>query len=214
MLRRFGYKIVRYETIPYNKRMLNNYEVFQHLIKILDDNMVEEGALVECGFGYGRSFVVLCHFAVKGKRKIYGIDSFAGFPNVSKFDVSIRNPKKGQWSVRSLAESTRSIDRLGIFSDGDDFELIKLIFGKKTHNPIPDEKIALLHLDLDLYSGYKHALEIFYDQIQCGGIVLFDEYNDVKWPGATLAINEFLENKNISLDQIKQFQGKHYIIKI
>ena len=156
---------------------------------------------------------MISHFAVESKRKIYGIDSFVGFPNVSDFDLSSRNPKNGEWSVRSLAEACESINSLGIFEDEDDFQLIKLIFDEDTNNPIPDLKIALLHIDLDLYQGYKHALEIFWDQLQCGGIVLFDEYDDVKWPGATRAINEFLENKNISRDQIIQLRSKHYIKK-
>lgn len=212
LLRLFGLKIVRYSVIPYNKRILENYQVFSHLIKIVDESAVQ-GALVECGFGYGRSFAVMSHFAVESNRKIWGIDSFVGFPNVSDFDLSSRNPKNGEWYVRSLAEARESINSLGIFEDEDDFQLIKLIFDEYTNNPIPDEKIALLHIDLDLYQGYKHALEIFWDQLQCGGIVLFDEYDDVKWPGATRAINEFLDNKNISLDQIIKLRSKHYIQK-
>ena len=87
-----------------------------------------------------------------------------------------------------------------------------MVFDKNTKNPIPNQKIALLHLDLDLYEGYKYALEIFWDQIQIGGIILFDEYRDPKWPGATKAVDEFLVSKNLN-HQIKEISSKYFIIK-
>ena len=212
LLRKFGYKIIRYESLPYNKRILEIYELFNDLILILKENSVE-GIFVECGYGYGRSFSVFSHFAVKEKRKIYGFDSFIGFPNVSEIDHSKRNPRNGEWSVRSLSEATKCIENLGIFENKDDFKLIQLIFERNIKNPIPNQEIAFLHIDLDLYVGYKFALEMFWDQVKIGGIVLFDEYELVEWHGATVAINEFLENRNIDRTEIKKLRGKHYIIK-
>jgi hypothetical protein len=211
-LRKLGYKIVRYESIPYNRRFLEIYEVFKDLNSILEKNSVE-GLFVECGFGYGRSFSVLSHFAVKGKRNIYGFDSFTGFPNVLGIDDSNRNPKNGEWAVRTLSEANNFIKSLGVFNTKSDYHLSQVVFDKKTKNPIPNQAIALLHIDLDLYEGYKYALEIFWDQIAIGGIILFDEYNLVQWPGATAAINEFLLEKDLNIDYIKQLNGKHYIVK-
>ena len=211
-LRKFGYKIVRYESIPYNRRFLEIYEVFKDLNSILEKNSVK-GVFVECGFGYGRSFSVLSHFAVKGKRNIYGFDSFTGFPNVLEIDDSNRNPKNGEWAVRTLSEANNFIKSLGVFNTKNDYHLSQVVFDKKTKNPIPNQAIALLHIDLDLYEGYKYALEVFWDQIAIGGIILFDEYNLVQWPGATAAINEFLLKKDLNLDYIKQLNGKHYIVK-
>lgn len=212
LLRKLGYKIVQYESLPYNKRMLETYEVFKDLTLILEENSVN-GVFVECGYGFGRSFAIFSHFAAKERRKIYGIDSFIGFPNVSEIDYSIRNPRNGEWSVRSLSEAKKCIKNLGIFENNDEFKLFQLILDKNTKNPIPNEKIAFLHVDLDLYIGYKYALEMFWDQIQVGGVVLFDEYDQVQWPGATAAINEFLENKDISRDQVYELGRKHYIVK-
>ena len=42
---------------------------------------------------------------------------------------------------------------------------------------------------------------------------MFDEYNHVKWPGATKAINEFLVSQNLGQDCIKEILGKHYLVK-
>jgi hypothetical protein len=110
-LRKLGYKIVPYDSIPYNRRFLEIYEVFKDLNLILEKNAVK-GVFVECGFGYGRSFAVLSHFAVKGTRDVYGFDSFKGFPNVLEIDDSNRNPKNGEWAVRTLSEANNFIKSL------------------------------------------------------------------------------------------------------
>jgi hypothetical protein len=212
LLRNFGLKIVRYESLPYNKRFLQLYENFHFLVKILEKNSIK-GQFVECGYGFGRSFAVLSHFSLRMRRKIYGFDSFKGFPNITESDRSIRNPKEGEWSVITLKEAKNSIERLGLFNSVEDYELMELVFDKNSVNPIPNEKIAFLHIDLDLYEGYKYALEIFWDQIQVGGVILFDEYDHILWPGATAAVNQFFKNRNISRDEIKKLNDKHYFIK-
>jgi len=212
LLRGIGYKLVRYESLAYNKRILSLYETFDYLSKIIQKNSIQ-GQFVECGYGYGRSFAVMSHFSTRLERKIYGFDSFSGFPSIVEFDESIRNPIQGEWAVRTLKEAQDSIKGLGLFDSEQDYELIELVFDKNTKNSITKELISLLHIDLDLYNGYKYALEIFWDQISPGGIVLFDEYNASNWPGASLAVNQFLESKNISRDKIQKVNDKYYLIK-
>jgi hypothetical protein len=191
---------------------LQLYENFDILVKILEKNSVK-GDFVECGYGYGRSFAVLSHFSSRMRRKIYAIDSFQGFPNITELDRSSRNPKKGEWKVITKKGANKAIQALGLFNTPQDYQLIELIFDKNTVNPIPNVKIAFLHIDLDLYEGYKFSLEIFWDQIQDGGIILFDEYDQILWPGATQAVDEFLRNRNISISEIKTLSDKHYLIK-
>ncbi len=212
ILRKTGFKVERYEVLPYNKRIIEIYEVFSDLISIIEKNSIK-GVFVECGFGYGRSFSVLSHFAIKLKRKIYGFDSFSGFPNVLQVDYSSRNPKNGEWSVRTLKEANKFISSTGLFKNDNEFSLQKLVFDENAKNLIPKEKIAFLHIDLDLYEGYKYSLEIFFDQVQIGGIILFDEYNLVKWPGATSAINDFLTKRGLSYKQLNEVRGKYFLIK-
>ena len=210
-LRKAGYKLVRYESLQYNKRALDFYDVMKAINSKLVENSIT-GVFVECGFGYGRSFAVMSHFSQQSNRKIYGIDSFQGFPSIHAFDKSHRNAKKNEWSVINLHEANRMVKNLGLFDANKNCELIKLVFDSKTINPIPKEKIALLHIDLDLYEGYKYSLEIFWDQIQTGGIILFDEYNEIEWPGATKAVNDFLHKHSLT-KQIRVIAGKYCLIK-
>lgn len=213
LLRSYGYKIERYENLAFNKRILELYENFDYLLKLYQIDKIE-GVFVECGYGYGRSFTVLSHFSRRFKRKIYGFDSFAGFPQVSNKDHSPRNPIKGEWSVRTLCEAKNWVRNSGIFENDKSYELVSLNINSSAKNPILNEKIALLHIDLDLYDGYKYSLELFWDQVQFGGIIVFDEYNSTNWPGAKLAVKEFLSSRNLNEDLIKSINGKHFIIKI
>ncbi len=212
VLRKIGYRIVPYENLPYNMRILELYENFEYLLETFQINDIE-GVFVECGYGHGTSFTVLSHFSNKFKKKFYGFDSFVGFPQVVKEDHSPRNPIKGEWAVRTLSEAKNWVRNSRLFENKEQYELISLKFNQSAKNPIPNQKIALLHIDLDLYDGYKYALELFWDQISSGGIIVLDEFDTVKWPGATLAVREFLESRNLSEDLIRKLNGKHYIVK-
>jgi hypothetical protein len=114
LLRRIGYKLVRYETLLYNRRIPSLFETMDELSRIIQKNFTE-GAFVECGYGIGRNFAVMSHFSNHLKRKIYGFDSFSGFPSIVEFDESIRNPIQGEWAVRTLKEAQDSIKALGLF---------------------------------------------------------------------------------------------------
>jgi len=55
--------------------------------------------------------------------------------------------------------------------------------------------IALAVIDVDAYRSYQDALRILWPKVPVGGIVSFDEYHDHNWPGAKVAVDEFLEGR-------------------
>jgi hypothetical protein len=80
--------------------------------------------------------------------------------------------------------------------------------------PTYDGDIAILHLDCDLYESYKISLELLYDKVKHGGIIMFDEYDDKRWPGATKAINEFFRDKKEIIMPHEKCSWKYYTIKV
>jgi hypothetical protein len=72
--------------------------------------------------------------------------------------------------------------------------------------------ITILHIDADLYDSYKIVLEKLFPFVVRGGIVLFDEYAEVKWPGATQAVDEFLKGKPYKLKKDEE-SGKYFFVK-
>jgi hypothetical protein len=139
-----------------------------------------QGSIVELGYGYGESFSILSFLAEKNDCFIYGYDSFAGFPSPNDLDFSSRRPRKGEWSHRTLNEALLQLAEFGI-SQSFINQKVKLIPGYVENTLLvqkPDDKIKFLRVDLDLYAGYRAALENLWGLISDGGFVLFDEYGE------------------------------------
>lgn len=184
------------------------------------------GDIVECGVGRGRSLVVMAalnYFLSKeegGQRALWGYDSFEGFPLPTKQDDSPRKPQKGEWSASPSGKYQYSpefihlvLTEAGIPPDRHP-SLVKGFFGDtlKSH---PDHPIALLNVDGDLYQSYKDTLNNLYPKVAKGGIIVFDDFseekNDEAFPGARLAVKEFLGEDFKKLKM--SIGGTYYFVK-
>ena len=210
VLRRMGFRITNYETLDYQNRLLDIFEYLQDLYRKVED---VDGCVVECGYGYGMSFLALSKLAANDDSEILGYDSFMGFPEPSEMDVSDRQPKKGEWNHRTRAEAFRQIMNFGLNPTWTNSK-VKLIEGFVETSLItdpPPNQIKFLHIDLDLYSAYQSALQNLWPLVANGGIVVFDEYNETKWPGATSAINEFFNQLPYEIERHRS--GKYFVRK-
>jgi len=63
------------------------------------------------------------------------------------------------------------------------------------------DKIALLHLDCDLYKSVKICLDEFYDNVVDGGFIVVDDYGH--WGGCKKAVDEFIKKRNLKIELIK-----------
>jgi O-methyltransferase len=186
------------------------------------------GDIVECGIGRGRSMIILCalnYFYDKyegGQRQIFGYDSFEGFPLPSIKDKSFRNSKKGDWSkspsgkyeyskeiiIKILKESHIPLNEINL-------TLTKGFFNESLLDH-PDRPIAILHVDGDLYESHKSVLEILYEKVTSGGIIIFDDIMSKQevedpFPGSRIAVKEFFKEK---YDLLKvSIGGTLYFIK-
>ena len=154
------------------------------------------------------------------KKKYIGFDSFEGFPEPTIEDRSIRNARKSNWNHTDEKFVLGNLKKMG-FTDKD-FECVSFIKGffKDTfnNNHYLVEKIAILHLDCDLYEAHKLSLEHFYPKVVEGGIIVFDDINTPDgislndFPGASKAINEFLGSKVKNIKKCN-ISGKYFLIK-
>ncbi|MBI4160705.1 MAG: class I SAM-dependent methyltransferase [Candidatus Yanofskybacteria bacterium] len=197
-LRRHGFTRLRYKRLV---RIFYYKELFDRIRNI-------EGDIVECGVAYGNSLVIfgaLAHAEGKGRR-ILGYDSFEGFPEPGQEDESFRNPQKGEYGDATMERVRKQFLWAGVPEP----ILVKGYFEKTVQNY--QGRIALLHVDGDLYSSYKTVLESLYDKVVPGGIVTFCEYNEPKWPGAKQAVDEFFGDQK-SLLQKSSYVNKYFLVK-
>ena len=177
-----------------------------------------EGDVVECGVGHGDSLVMLSILASRENagRRVWGFDSFAGFPEPTAEDRSPRNPQAGEWK----ADLPNVIDKL-LASGFDEYFVQRratLIpgFFETSLELFRGKQIALLHLDCDLYQSYRTCLEALYPLVSPGGIVAFDEYVNTgqlrSFPGARQAIDEYLGAER-DLIESDPDTGQYFMVK-
>jgi predicted O-methyltransferase YrrM len=62
---------------------------------------------------------------------------------------------------------------------------------------LADRTFCFAHVDADFYSSVRECIEFLQDRLTPGGIVLFDEYDNPRWPGAKKAVDELLGTEDL-----------------
>lgn len=60
---------------------------------------------------------------------------------------------------------------------------------------VADRRFAYVHIDVDLFQPTLDSVAFFYDRLNPGGILVCDDYGFTNCPGATNAVDQFLEDK-------------------
>lgn len=70
-------------------------------------------------------------------------------------------------------------------------------FSETMHSKRAEElQFSLIFIDCDLYEGYVETLNYGWPRLANGGVIFLDEYYSLKFPGARLAVNEFLRDRS------------------
>jgi len=56
---------------------------------------------------------------------------------------------------------------------------------------LSDARIAMAHIDLDLYQSISDALAFIWPRLSNGGFIVFDDYGHPTCPGARAAVDGF-----------------------
>ncbi len=113
-------------------------------------------------------------------RKLYLFDTWSGMPEVEIID----GHKEGDFNC-SLLETKLFLKK------HKNIEYHKGCFPDTINEDIIMQSFSLVHIDVDLYSSTKHAINFFWPRMVQGGIIVFDDYNHTLCKGANLAIDEF-----------------------
>lgn len=216
VLSRFNITLFRGRVLPVTMRHWRQVCYFHDLFEMIRG---VRGDVIECGVGRGRSFTNLAFFCSSkeyGPRRLFGFDSFRGFPKPHEKDnAGGRNAQAGEWAY---LEPRDLVAILGSANIPEEFirQNVTIVPGFVNETlPGYRGRIALLHIDLDLYEAYKDTLWSLYDAVEDGGIIAFDEYRNKTWPGATEAIHEFFAERRLEVDDIQYHSigDRFYFIK-
>lgn len=187
--------------IPKNSliQFLGRYELYK-LIENIPGDIIELGV---CGgkglFSFAQS--VFIHEPQYQWRNIIGFDTFDGFVGVTEkdnVDVDSHLKKEGAFKCNSYHELLKLKKIHEDFRFMNSREQIEIVKGDvETTLPEflvknPGLIVSLVYCDLDLYSPTKKALELLWDRIPKGGIIVLDEAITRTWQGEATALHEVI----------------------
>jgi hypothetical protein len=186
---------------------LARYELFRRVVGI-------KGSVVECGVFRGQGLMTWAKLSAilepnNIMRRIYGFDTFDGFPEVGEKDSTpIRETLPGELRSPSHDELLSLIEAY----DADRFlghvPKVSLIKGDatKTIPAFVEENqhvvVSLLFLDFDLFEPTRVALQNFLPRMPKGAVLAFDELDNPSWPGETLAMLEEVGAGRIRIERM------------
>jgi len=197
----------KYARRQHLKRFLAMYEIFKMILPI-------KGSIIECGVFRGFSLMSWAKLSTilepeNLTRRIYGFDTFEGFPSVSSPDLAGAGVAElGDFYATNYEELQ---DLIKVY-DQDRFlghlPKVQLIRGDvtKTIAEFARENrhllVSLLFIDLDLYEPTKAALEHIVPRMPKGAIIAFDELDNPIWPGETEALLETLTINRLRIQRL------------
>jgi hypothetical protein len=194
-------------------RFLSHYELFKKIQNL-------PGDILDLGVSRGVSFFTFHKMLelfnpTDTSRKVIGVDSFEGLQDFSSSDgiqQSAVGKSQGGWSAKRVEDEIMQMLELHN-SDGVLTKARGMIYktriqdlGTRLAQDRPGMRIALLHLDMDLYEPTLEALRMFWDLVLPGGLVVFDEFALPPWEGETKAWEDFAAERQLSY-VIEKFPG-------
>lgn len=203
----------KYVRRQHLKRFLALYETFKLALPV-------KGSVVECGVfrGFGlMSWAKLSTILEPENltRRIYGFDTFQGFPTVGDQDhTPVADVRPGDLRADSWQELTELIaayDQDRFLGHIPKVELVRGDMGATIPQFIashPHLVVSLLFIDCDLYEPTKAALEHFVPRMPKGAVLAFDELDNPLWPGETTAL---LQSLGLQRLRLRRWEWDPYI---
>lgn len=198
-------KYVRRQNLT---RFMSLYEIFKRVLCV-------KGSIVECGVfdGFGiMTWAKISAILEPGNltRRIYGFDTFEGFPSISDKDHSLTSNHVKEGDL--YANSYNELNELTNINDSTRFlghiPKVELIRGDATKT-IPDFiesnphlLVSLLFMDFDLYEPTHIALENIIPRMPRGAVLAFDELDNPLWPGETQAMLDVFKGRMPRIERL------------
>jgi hypothetical protein len=135
-----------------------------------------EGDFVECGVLRGFCSAVLCQYLDFGKldRRYYLYDTFSGLPEETSTEM-----ERKLWNA-GYEEESIDCDALyaqvcAVFSAYANVRVVRGVVPHSFEQAMP-EKIAFLHVDMNSEKAEIAALDVLFDKVAAGGLIVLDDF--------------------------------------
>ena len=158
-----------------------------------------EGDFVECGVWKGFCSAVIADYLDFGElsRTFYLYDTFEGIP--AEYDTEKHDSPL--FAEEGLFENV--VQR---FQRHPNVRVVKGAVPQSFAEAAP-EKIAFLHLDMNSSKSEIEALEVLFDRIVPGGVIVFDDYGWTGYVAQQLAEDAFMAERGYKILEVPSGQG-------
>jgi O-methyltransferase len=146
-----------------------------------------DGDVWECGVYKGGTAAMMAAMIQEQcpSKRLYLFDTFEGMPET---DPDKDWHKRGDFADTSLESVLEFVGRpeVCVFRQG---------FIPATFAGLESNRIAMAHIDVDIYRSILDSLDFIWPRLSPGGFVVFDDYGFPSCPGALQAVDEFFARK-------------------
>ena len=192
-------------------KLLAHYDLYRQIVGL-------PGHVLELGVFKGASLIRLASFRqlleTEHSRRIVGFDAFGHFPcndlSLEADRAFVQQFQQAGGDGLPAPDLLQALQRKG-------FGNIELVAGDvlqtlprylELH---PELRIAYLHLDMDVKEPTALALDLLYERVVPGGLIVLDDYGTVA--GETEAVDEFIALRGLRLDKLPHYLVPAYIRK-
>lgn len=163
------------------------------------------GQVAEFGIFKGASFIRLAAYREilesQASRKLIGFDIFGKFPVPE--DTADQEFVTNFVHAAGEGISLEEFQRVLAYKQVSNFELVPGDILQTLPQYIadhPELKIALLHIDVDVYNATQCILENLFERVVPGGIIMLDDYASAE--GETKAVDEFIAGTGYRVEKL------------
>ena len=201
-------------------KFLARSDIFRKVLNI-------HGSILDLGVNAGQSLFTWAQLSsifepLNYTRQIIGFDSFEGIPSVDSIDCAGPAPSShvsvGGFAYKDLTgleEAIKAYDGNRFLSHIQKIELVKGDIIETLPNYIennPHLVVSLLHIDVDVYAPTKVALESVLPLMPKGAVIVFDEINQIPYPGETQAVKDVVGINKLKIQRFEWETGLSYAI--
>ena len=162
------------------------------------------GDIAECGVYIGESSFLMLDAMKDTDKKIFGFDSFEGLSQPGKFD-KVTNKHSFKWEQSDLSVPEQ-MARNNLKPFEGRYAIYKGWIPERFHE-VEDKEFCLVHIDVDLYQPTLKSIEFFWEKLNTGGALVCDDYGSEACPGARKAMDEFFNERKLSVIHLTTGQG-------
>jgi len=141
------------------------------------------------------------------ERKLYLFDTFEGF---AKEDLDKETVKPG---ICPDFSDTSVETVLSVLPHPENAVIVKGRFPDSLENTELPEKLCFVSLDADLYEPTIQGLNIFWQRLSDGGMILINDCDSLQFPSVSRAVGEFCRDRGLYVIPLNDLHGSAILLK-